>query len=164
MRDMALFAVIRLLLWVGIWWLLTLFDVGLLLAAALAALIAMLISILFLDRLRSSAALRWKAADERRRARKGRPVDHDADAEDAALDEDGTHDEVHDGPDEDDADEDDADQERPGAGPAVLPDLAHEAGEVDDASAGGEQDAAGDPAPDTVGEPEPGTESRRRRS
>src|SRR5699024_229592 len=104
-RDMALFAVIRLLLWVGIWWLLTLFDVGLLLAAALAALIAMLISILFLDRLRSSAAMRWKAADERRRERKGRPVDQDADAEDAALDERDAPEETHDGPGEDGTDQ-----------------------------------------------------------
>lgn len=159
MRDMALFAVIRLLLWAGIWWLLTLFDVGLLLAAALAALIAMLISILFLDRLRSSAAMRWKAADERRRARKGRPVDHDADAEDAVLDEDETHDEGHDGPGEDDADQEDA-----GAGPAVLPDLAPESGAAGDATAGDEQDTADEPEPDTTGDPESGTAGRRRRS
>lgn len=97
MRDMVLFAVIRLLLWVGIWWLLTLLDVGVLLAAALAALVAMLISILFLDRLRSSAALRWKAADERRRERKGQPVDGDAEVEDAVLDEDETLDGHHGG-------------------------------------------------------------------
>ena len=107
---MALFAVIRLVLWVGIWWLLTLFDVGLLLAAALAALIAMLISILFLDRLRSSAAMRWKAADERRRARKGQPVDPDADAEDAVLDEDAA--------DGEDLAGDEADDVDRGTGPA----------------------------------------------
>lgn len=114
MRDMALFAVIRLILWVGIWWLLTLVDVGVMLAAVLAALIAMLISILFLDRLRSSAALRWKAADERRRARKGEPVDEDAEAEDAALDAEG---ETPDGADVEE-------QEDRAAGPAELPDLA----------------------------------------
>ncbi|MBP2383149.1 DUF4229 domain-containing protein [Brachybacterium sacelli] len=120
MRDMALFAVIRLILWVGIWWLLTLVDVGVMLAAVLAALIAMLISILFLDRLRSSAALRWKAADERRRARKGEPVDEDAEAEDAALDAEG---ETPDG-----ADVEEQEGRAAGvdgtAGPTELPDLA----------------------------------------
>ena len=64
---MALFAVIRLALWLGIWWLLTQIQVGVMLAGVLAAVIAMLLSILFLDRLRSKVALRWKAADDRRR-------------------------------------------------------------------------------------------------
>lgn len=86
---MALFGVIRLALWVGIWWLLIVFDVGVMLAGVLAAVIAMLISILFLDRLRSAAALRWKAADDRRRERKGEERDLDADAEDSYLDAEG---------------------------------------------------------------------------
>ncbi|MFC7375966.1 DUF4229 domain-containing protein [Brachybacterium sp. GCM10030268] len=86
MREMALFAVIRLALWVGIWWVLTLFDIGVMLAGVLAALLAMLISILFLHRIREAAAMRWKAADDRRRARKGEPVDEDAVEEDALLD------------------------------------------------------------------------------
>ena len=69
MRPFLLYAVIRLGLWVLIWWLLTLMGVGLMLAGVLAALLAMLISILFLDRLRDAAAMRWKAADERRKTR-----------------------------------------------------------------------------------------------
>ncbi|MGP5251665.1 DUF4229 domain-containing protein [Brachybacterium alimentarium] len=86
MREMALFAVIRLALWLGIWWLLTQIQVGVMLAGVLAAVIAMLLSILFLDRLRSKVALRWKAADDRRRVRRGEKHDEDAEAEDAYLD------------------------------------------------------------------------------
>lgn len=83
---MALFAVIRLVLWAGIWWVLTLFDIGAMLAGVLAALIAMLISILFLNRVRDAAAMRWKAADDRRRERHADDVDEDAEAEDSFLD------------------------------------------------------------------------------
>lgn len=83
---MVLFAVIRLVLWAGIWWVLTLFDVGVMLAGVLAALIAMLISILFLNRVRDAAAMRWKAADDRRRERHADDVDEDAEAEDSFLD------------------------------------------------------------------------------
>ncbi|MGP9681929.1 DUF4229 domain-containing protein [Brachybacterium sp. AOP3-A1-3] len=96
MREMALFAVIRLVLWAGIWWVLTLFDIGVMLAGVLAALIAMLISILFLNRVRDAAAMRWKAADDKRRERHPDDVDEDAEAEDSFLDAeaaaaDGTH-------------------------------------------------------------------------
>lgn len=84
MRHFLLYAVIRLGLWVLIWWALTLLDVGVLLAGVLAALLAMLISILFLDRLRDAAAMRWKAADDRRAER--RSPDEDAEYEDAMLD------------------------------------------------------------------------------
>ncbi len=90
MREMALFAVVRLALWAGIWWVLSLFDIGVMLAGVLAALLAMLISILFLSRFRGAAAQRWKAADDRRRERKAEDVDEDAEAEDAALDAEGT--------------------------------------------------------------------------
>ena len=86
MREMAVYSLIRLALWVVIWWLLTLLDIGVALAGVLAALIAMLLSILFLNRVRDAAAMRWKAAHDRRRERKGEPIDHDAEAEDALLD------------------------------------------------------------------------------
>ena len=77
MRDMVLYGVLRLALWAVIWWLLTVAGMGVILAGVLAALIAMLISILALNRLRDSAAMRWKEADDRRRsawpeARRGR--------------------------------------------------------------------------------------------
>jgi hypothetical protein len=86
MRSFLLYAVVRLGLWVALWWLLTLLDVGVMLAGVLAAAIAMLISILFLDRLRDAAAMRWKAADERRAQRRGPEVDEDAEYEDSLLD------------------------------------------------------------------------------
>ncbi|HEX7352379.1 DUF4229 domain-containing protein [Brachybacterium sp.] len=107
MRDFLLYAVIRLGLWALIWWVLTLVDVGVMLAGVLAALLAMLISILFLDRLRQGAALRWKAADERRAQRRGADVDEDAEYEDTLLDDAAT---------EDAAAED-------SVGPSQLPDL-----------------------------------------
>ncbi|MGP9539524.1 DUF4229 domain-containing protein [Brachybacterium sp. AOP43-C2-M15] len=87
MRHFLLYAVIRLGLWALLWWLLALAGVGVMLAGVLAALIAMLISILFLDRLRDAAAMRWKAADERRAERRGPVVDEDAEFEDSLLDE-----------------------------------------------------------------------------
>lgn len=55
------------------------------LAGVLAALIAMLISILFLDRLRDGAAMRWKDAHERRVERRGEVVDEDAEYEDGLF-------------------------------------------------------------------------------
>src|SRR5699024_11860617 len=54
---------------------------------ALPILIAMLLSILFLDRLRGAAAMRWKAADERRARRREGEIDEDAEYEDSLLDE-----------------------------------------------------------------------------
>lgn len=90
MRHFLLYAVVRLGLWLLLWWLLTLLDVGVMLAGVLAAAIAMLLSIVFLDRLRSAAALRWKAADERRAQRRGPEVDEDAEYEDGVLDHDRT--------------------------------------------------------------------------
>ncbi|AXK45836.1 DUF4229 domain-containing protein [Brachybacterium saurashtrense] len=86
MRHFLVYAVIRLGLWLLLWWVLALAGVGIMLAGVLAALIAMLLSILFLDRLRNAAALRWKAADERRAARRGPEVDQDAEYEDSVLD------------------------------------------------------------------------------
>ena len=109
MRDMVLYGVLRLALWAVIWWLLTLADMGVALAGVLAALIAMLISILALNRLRDSAAMRWKEADERRRERRGPSVDEDADEEDSLLDRD-DQDDRDDRDDQDDrGDQDDQD-------------------------------------------------------
>src|SRR5690625_7465490 len=84
----------------------------------------MLISILALNRLRDSAAMRWKEADDRRRERKGQRLDEDAAEEDALLDEDDAEDEA---PLENDSvggqstPQQDAEPEAPGAGPADLP-------------------------------------------
>ncbi len=86
MRSFLLYAVIRLGLWAAVWWLLVQVGIGVMLAGVLAALIAMLLSILFLDRLRDGAAQRWRAADERRAARKADEVDEDAEYEDHLLD------------------------------------------------------------------------------
>lgn len=86
MRSFLLYAVIRLGLWAVVWWLLVQVGVGVMLAGVLAALIAMLLSIVFLDRLRDAAAQRWKAADERRAARRTDVVDEDAEYEDHLLD------------------------------------------------------------------------------
>lgn len=124
MRDMVLYGVLRLALWAVIWWLLTVAGMGVILAGVLAALIAMLISILALNRLRDSAAMRWKEADDRRRERKGQRLDEDAAEEDALLDEDDAEDEA---PLEDDGvggqstPQQDAEPEAPGTGPADLP-------------------------------------------
>lgn len=83
---MVVYAVLRLALFGVIWWLLTLAGVGVMLAGVLAALISMLLSILFLDKVRDRAAMRWKAADERRRERRGPRGDEDAQEEDALMD------------------------------------------------------------------------------
>lgn len=124
MRDMVLYGVLRLALWAVIWWLLTVAGMGVVLAGVMAALIAMLISILALNRLRDGAAMRWKEFDDRRRERKGPALDEDAAEEDALIDEDGTEEEalLDEGaggaqltPD------DDEEPETPGAGPADLP-------------------------------------------
>lgn len=85
MRQFLLYAVIRLGLWIALWWVLTVSGVGVMLAGVLAALIAMLISILFLDRLRDAAAMRWKLAHERRVEKRGETVDEDAEYEDGLF-------------------------------------------------------------------------------
>ena len=85
MRQFLLYAVIRLGLWIALWWVLTVVGVGVMLAGVLAALIAMLISILFLDRLRDAAAMRWKVAHERRVEKSGETVDEDAEYEDGLF-------------------------------------------------------------------------------
>jgi len=87
MRPFLFYAVVRLGLWALLWWLLTLSGLGVVLAGVLAALISMLLSILFLDRLRDAAAQRWKAADERRAERRSGEGDEDAEYEDGLLDE-----------------------------------------------------------------------------
>lgn len=123
MRHFLLYAVIRLGLWALIWWVLTLFDIGVMLAGVLAALIAMLLSILFLDRLRGAAAMRWKAADERRAERRGAQVDQDAEYEDSVLDD--AEPGVDTAAGGDAAQAGDA-AEQDSTGPAQLPDLGNE--------------------------------------
>lgn len=118
MRQFLLYAVVRLGMWALLWWLLTLAGVGVMLAGVLAALIAMLISILFLDRLRDGAAMRWKDAHERRVERRGEVVDEDAEYEDGLF-----ADDVEIVTEQDTADEDGADEDGEGADPAALPSL-----------------------------------------
>jgi hypothetical protein len=118
MRQFLLYAVVRLGMWALLWWLLTVVGVGVMLAGVLAALIAMLISILFLDRLRDGAAMRWKDAHERRVQRRGEVVDEDAEYEDGLF-----ADDVEIVTEQDRADEDAADEDGAGADPAGLPSL-----------------------------------------
>lgn len=88
MRDLLVYSLLRILLFVVIWWLLTLIGVGLFLAGVLAALIAMLLSIVLLNRPREAVAHRWQEADERRRAaRAEKHADADANEEDALIEE-----------------------------------------------------------------------------
>ena len=124
MRHFLLYAVIRLGLWVLLWWLLTLLDVGVMLAGVLAALIAMLISILFLDRLRDAAAMRWKAADERRAQRREKEIDEDAEFEDSLLDSAAAPDPDGEGSAPEDPFGENLEGEDDAAGPGELPDLA----------------------------------------
>lgn len=86
MRDLLVFSLLRLGIFALLWWVLTLVGLHYLLAAAVAALVAMLISILFLGHARDRAAMRWKDADDRRHERRGERRDVDADAEDAFVD------------------------------------------------------------------------------
>lgn len=140
MRPFLIYAVVRLGLWALLWWVLSLSGLGVVLAGVLAALIAMLLSILFLDRLRDAAAQRWKAADERRAERRSTEADGDAEYEDGLLDdaeesrpdENGADDgeDAEDGTVEDDAESDPAESSQAGdaessdpASPAGLPTL-----------------------------------------
>lgn len=132
MRPFLVYAVIRLGLWVLIWWLLTLMGVGLMLAGVLAALLAMLISILFLDRLRDAAARRWKAADERRAERRGQAVDEDAEFEDSLLDDSGEGEDPYD-PEDPEVSRDVVDPEDPeGSGEIVDPEDPEETADPED--------------------------------
>ncbi|MEE1618156.1 DUF4229 domain-containing protein [Brachybacterium sp. J153] len=87
MRNVLGYALIRIALWLVLWYLLALAGVGVMLAGVLAVLIAMMISFLFLGRVRENAAAGLQAADEARVERRGPVRDEDAEAEDAALDE-----------------------------------------------------------------------------
>ena len=118
MRQFLLYAVVRLGMWALLWWLLTLAGVGVMLAGVLAALIAMLISILFLDRLRDGAAMRWKDAHERRVERRGEVVDEDAEYEDGLF-----ADDVEILTEQDAADEHAADDDGEESDPTDLPSL-----------------------------------------
>lgn len=86
MRDVLVFSVIRLALFGALWWVLTQVGIGFYLAGLIAALLAMLISILFLGRPRERAVERWQAADERRRKRRPARRDEDAAEEDELVD------------------------------------------------------------------------------
>lgn len=92
MRDFLLYGIIRLALWAVLWWLLTVAGIGVIMAGILAAIIAMLLSFLFLSRIRNAAVMRWKDADERRRAKQSTVTDEDAAEEDALLGDDGDDD------------------------------------------------------------------------
>lgn len=85
MRDLFVYAVVRLAIFGAIWGVLALIGMPWYIAGVLAALISMLISILLLGRARGRAADRWREADERRRERRGEARDADADEEDSLL-------------------------------------------------------------------------------
>lgn len=87
MRNVLGYALIRIALWLVIWYLLTLVGVGVILAGLLAVLIAMMISFLLLGGRRQKAAEGLQRVDERRREKRGPVVDEDAAEEDALLDE-----------------------------------------------------------------------------
>ena len=143
MRQFLLYAVIRLGLWVLIWWLLTLLDVGLMLAGVLAAFLAMLISILFLDKLRGAAAMRWKDANERRAQRREEETDEDAEFEDSLLDSpEGPQVEGEDAAPEDPLGESLEGEDDP-AGPGRLPEL--DGADPDGADPDGSGPAGADP-------------------
>lgn len=86
MRDVLVFAVLRLGLFALVWWLLMLAGLNLYLAGIASALISMLISILALRPARARVAERWQAHDEERRARRGEVHDEDAEEEDELID------------------------------------------------------------------------------
>jgi len=87
MRDVLLYSVLRLGIFLLVWVALIAAGIHYLLAGALAALIAMLLSILLLRGPREGAAQRWKASDEARRERRSdQAPDEDAAEEDALLD------------------------------------------------------------------------------
>src|SRR5690606_6096649 len=90
MRPVLLYSVLRLGLFLLVWAALLFAGMHYLLAGAVAALIAMLLSILLLRGPREGAAQRWQEADEARRERRaGTAADEDAEEEDALLDEGG---------------------------------------------------------------------------
>lgn len=80
------YAVLRILMWLVLWYLLVLAGLGVYIAGVLAVLIAMMLSFLLLGRTRRRAAEGLQEVDERRRARRGPEVDEDAESEDALLD------------------------------------------------------------------------------
>lgn len=83
---MLVYSLLRLAILVGLWWLLyAVTPFGFYLSGILAALIALLVSILVLRRPRGQVAERWQRRDERRRAHKGEVRDPDADEEDALM-------------------------------------------------------------------------------
>lgn len=85
MRNFVVYGLLRLGIWAVLWWLLAAVGMGVILAGLVAALISMMISFLFLSRTRDRAAMSWKDADDRRRARKGGVGAEDAEEEDSAI-------------------------------------------------------------------------------
>lgn len=84
-RHLLVYSVIRIGLWLLVWWILAQTGLGLALAGVMAAFIAMLLSILFLRGPRDKVARQWMEADQRRAAKNGPKRDEDADEEDALL-------------------------------------------------------------------------------
>lgn len=88
MRDLLVYSLLRIALFAVVWWLLTLAGLGVFLAGMLAALVAMLASILLLKGPRQRAAERWQAADEQRRSRRAERASRrsaDEDEEDSLV-------------------------------------------------------------------------------
>lgn len=89
MRDVLLYSVLRLAIFGAIWWLLIRLGMGFTIAGLVAALIALLVSILVLRHPRQAAAERWRSADQQRREKRharGGDIDQDAADEDDLLD------------------------------------------------------------------------------
>lgn len=87
MRDILLYSVLRIVLFGALWGLLIVAGFHYLIAGIVAAVVALLASVLFLRTPRAGAAESWRAADEaRREKRAGIAEDPDAQDEDALLD------------------------------------------------------------------------------
>lgn len=89
MRSILLYTVLRLGLFFGIWALLSLTGIHWMFTGILAAVIAMLISVLALSRIRQSVALRLEktvARTAEKSAEKTSDTDLDAEEEDAIID------------------------------------------------------------------------------
>lgn len=80
------YALLRIVMWVVLWYLLVLVGLGVYIAGVLAVLIAMMLSFLLFGGVRRRAAEGLQEVDERRRRRRGPEVDEDAESEDALLD------------------------------------------------------------------------------
>lgn len=86
MRDLLLYSVLRIVILLGLWWVLQLLGMGPVVALVTAVAVSMMISFLFFRGPRERAARRIQEADLARRERRGPEVDEDADEEDALID------------------------------------------------------------------------------